>query len=382
MASWGSGPYENDAGLGFLASTTQRLVEQIRFATETQAEGDTLDEAIAAMNILISLVRKKLPVVLPSPQECESWQKAIISALDDDRPRRRAAKRDADAITNAAAKAVDAGEDTLLPVGRLSGLVARTARRRAGSELVDSVALGNWISEQGDALDTCWNVIERADWLLVVAAAAGVATRYLIPGVVEVLKPLAAELGEEALDDTLLAAEAWANDPGVTAAAACGAARHHAAHLARTLDNRDAASAAIASAVTAVGDAADAGAIGEEQMALKWLIHALSEVARVAEIKGKEDALDTPEAAREAAITSATDTLRNSIDWGVVQSAYAQSLGHDSDTKRVVHPKFGEGLIVREIPGRVQKLEVDFGARGRKILAKVFFDRLAAKAAG
>lgn len=379
MASWGSGPYENDAGLGFLASITQRLVEQVRVASETQADDDALDQAVSAMNILISLVRKKLPVVLPSPQECASWQSALLEALDDDRPRRRAAKRDADAITAAATKASEAGEDTLLPVGRLSGLVARTARRRAGSELVDALALGNWIDEQGDALDTCWGKIERADWLLVVAAAAGVATRHLIPGVVALVKPLAADLGEAALDDALLAAEAWANDPGVTAAAACGAARHHAAHLARQLKNRgEHATASIAAAVTAVGDAADAGAIGEEQMALKWLLHAISEVVRVAEIRSKDDPLvESAEVARETQLESATGILRDNIDWTLVESAYAQSLGHDGDTKRVVHPKFGEGLIVREIPGRVMKLEVDFGARGRKILAKAFFDRLA-----
>lgn len=380
MASWGSGPYENDAGLGYLASITQRLVEQIRVAAETQASGDSLDEAVAAVNILITLVRKKLPVVLPSPQECASWQEALLVALDDDKPRRRAAKRDADAVTNAATKAVDAGEDTLLPVGRLSGLVARTARREAGDELVDAVALGNWIGEQGDALDTVWKKVERADWLLVVAAAAGVESRLLVPGVISLVKPLVADIGEEALDDALLAAEAWSTDPGVTAAAACGASRHHAAHLARTLKNRgDTVNAAIASAVTAVGDAADAGAAGEEQMALERLIYGVSQVARVAELKAKDDPLaGTPDEAHEAALTGATDTLRGAIDWNSVQSAYAESLGHDGDTKRVVHPKFGEGLIVREIPGRVMKLEVDFGARGRKILAKAFFDRLAA----
>lgn len=377
MATWGSGPYENDAGLGFLASITQRLVEQIRVAAETQADEDVLDQAVAAMNILISLVRKKLPVVLPTAEECESWQASMLGSLDEDRPKRRSAKRDADALTAAAAKAAEAGEDTLLPVGRLSGLVARTARRRAGSELVDALALGNWIDEQGDALDSCWGKIERADWLVVVAAAAGVETRHLIPGVIALVKPLAADLGEEALDDALFAAEAWANDPGVTAAAACGAARHHAAHLARTLKGRgDHASAAIAAAVTAVGDAADAGAIGEEQMALQWLIHAITEVARVAEIRAKDDPLiDSAEAARDQTLAAATETLRDSLEWSIVESAYAQSLGHDGDTKRVVHPKFGEGLIVREIPGRVLKLEVDFGARGRKILAKAFFDQ-------
>ena len=238
MASWGSGPYENDAGLGYLAAITQRLVEKIRIAAETQASGDVLDEAVAAMNILITLVRKKLPVVLPSPQETASWQGALLVALEEDKPRRRAAKRDADAVTSAATKAVDAGEDTLLPVGRLSGLVARTARRQAGDELVDAVALGNWIGEQGDALDGCWRKVERADWLLVIAAAAGVETRLLIPGMINLVKPLAAEMGEGALDDALLAAEAWATEPTVTAAAACGAARHHAANLAQRLSDR------------------------------------------------------------------------------------------------------------------------------------------------
>lgn len=380
MASWGSGPYENDAGLGYLAAITQRLVEKIRIAAETQASGDVLDEAVAAMNILITLVRKKLPVVLPSPQETASWQGALLVALEEDKPRRRAAKRDADAVTSAATKAVDAGEDTLLPVGRLSGLVARTARRQAGDELVDAVALGNWIGEQGDALDGCWRKVERADWLLVIAAAAGVETRLLIPGMINLVKPLAAEMGEGALDDALLAAEAWATEPTVTAAAACGAARHHAANLAQRLsDRKEHLSAAIASAVTAVGDAADAGAAGEEQMALERLLYAIAQVARTQELKSKDDPLlGTADEAHAASLVTSTETLRSAIDWDSIQSAYAQSLGHDSDTQRVVHPKFGEGLIVREIPGRVQKLEVDFGARGRKILAKAFFDRLAA----
>ena len=380
MASWGSGPYENDAGLGYLAAITQRLVEKIRIAAETQAGGDVLDEAVAAMNILITLVRKKLPVVLPSPQETASWQESLLVALEEDKPRRRAAKRDADAVTSAAAKAVDAGEDTLLPVGRLSGLVARTARRQAGDELVDAVALGNWIGEQGDALDGCWKSVERADWLLVVAAAAGVETRLLIPGMANLVRPLAEEMNEGALDDALLAAEAWAADPSVTAAAACGAARHHAANLAQRLDERkEQLSAAIAGAVTAVADAADAGAAGEEHMALERLLYAISMVARTQELKSKDDPLlGSADEAHAASLVSSTEVLRAAIDWDSIQSAYAQSLGHDSDTQRVVHPKFGEGLIVREIPGRVQKLEVDFGARGRKILAKAFFDRLAA----
>ena len=138
-------------------------------------------------------------------------------------------------------------------------------------------------------------------------------------------------------------------------------------------------SAAIASAVTAVGDAADAGAAGEEQMALERLLYAIAQVARTQELKSKDDPLlGTADEAHAASLVTSTETLRSAIDWDSIQSAYAQSLGHDSDTQRVVHPKFGEGLIVREIPGRVQKLEVDFGARGRKILAKAFFDRLAA----
>lgn len=52
--------------------------------------------------------------------------------------------------------------------------------------------------------------------------------------------------------------------------------------------------------------------------------------------------------------------------------ALAETEAHQQQARCVSHPRFGHGVVVRELPGPPAKLEIDFGSLGRKLLLATF----------